>query len=66
MSAGPPLGGLYLRPPSSEGLWEGVMIPSASRYRLDVSAGEDRCRVRHPVATTVLGTLLDRAFKGLL
>ncbi len=30
VSAGPPLGGLYLKPPSSGGLWEGVMtMPSA-------------------------------------
>ena len=30
-SAGPPLGGLYLKPPSSGGLCEGVMtMPSAS------------------------------------
>ena len=32
-------------------------------YRLDVSAGEDRCRVRHPAATTVLG-ILRRAVQG--
>ena len=31
LSAGPPLVILYLKPPSSGGLWEGVMtIPSAS------------------------------------
>src|SRR5690606_14906266 len=30
--AGPPWGGLYLKPPSSGGLWEGVItIPSARR-----------------------------------
>ena len=30
VSAGPPLGGLYLKPPSSGGLWDGVMtMPSA-------------------------------------
>lgn len=30
VSAGPPVGGLYLRPPSSGGLWLGVRrIPSA-------------------------------------
>ena len=30
VSAGPPFGGLYLKPPSSGGLWEGVTtIPSA-------------------------------------
>jgi len=38
-------------------------IENALHYRLDVSAGEDRCRVRHPVATTVLG-LLRRAMQG--
>jgi hypothetical protein len=32
-------------------------IENGTHYRLDVSAGEDRCRVRHPVATTVLGIL---------
>ena len=33
VSAGPPLGGLYLKPPSSGGLCEGVMTtPSASSY----------------------------------
>src|SRR5271169_5050982 len=37
VSAGPPLGGLYLKPPSSGGLWEGVMtMPSA----------QGTCRVR--------------------
>lgn len=30
---------------------------------LDVSAGEDRCRVRHPIAATVLG-ILRRAAHG--
>src|SRR3954447_2136796 len=31
VSAGPPLGGLYLMPPSSGGLWDGVMtMPSES------------------------------------
>ena len=30
-SAGPPWGGLYLKPPSAGGLWDGVTtIPSAS------------------------------------
>ena len=34
VSAGPPLGGLYLKPPSAGGLWEGVTtIPSARRPR---------------------------------
>jgi hypothetical protein len=31
--------------------------------RLDVSAGEDRCRVRHPVATIVPG-IFRRAVQG--
>ena len=38
-------------------------IENGTHYRLDVSAGEDRCRVRHPVATTVLG-ILRRAVQG--
>jgi hypothetical protein len=38
-------------------------IESGTHYRLDVSAGEDRCRVRHPVAATVLG-ILRRAVQG--
>ena len=34
LSAGPPLGGLYLKPPSRGGLWLGVTtMPSASRCR---------------------------------
>jgi len=32
-------------------------IENGTHYPLDVSAGEDRCRVRHPVAVTVLGIL---------
>lgn len=32
-------------------------IENGTHYRLDVSGGEDRCRVRHPVAATVLGLL---------
>jgi len=32
-------------------------IENRTHYPLDVSAGEDRCRVRHPVAATVLGIL---------
>ncbi len=32
LSAGPPFGGLYLKPPSRGGLWLGVTtMPSASR-----------------------------------
>ena len=38
-------------------------IENGLHYRLDVSAGEDRCRVRHPVAATVLG-ILRRAVQG--
>lgn len=40
--------------------WE---IENGTHYRLDVSAGEDRCRVRHPTAATVLG-ILRRAVQG--
>jgi hypothetical protein len=38
-------------------------IENGTHYPLDVSAGEDRCRVRHPVAVTVLG-ILRRAVQG--
>lgn len=38
-------------------------IENGTHYRLDVSNGEDRCRVRHPVAATVLG-ILRRAVQG--
>jgi hypothetical protein len=38
-------------------------IENGTHYRLDVSGGEDRCRVRHPVAATVLG-ILRRAIQG--
>ncbi len=38
-------------------------IENGTHYRVDVSAGEDRCRVRHPVAATVLG-ILRRAVQG--
>jgi len=38
-------------------------IENGTHYRLDVSGAEDRCRVRHPVATTVLG-ILRRAVQG--
>ncbi len=38
-------------------------IENGAHYRLDVSAGEDQCRVRHPVAATVLG-ILRRAVQG--
>jgi hypothetical protein len=38
-------------------------IENGTHYRLDVSAAEDRCRVRHPVAATVLG-ILRRAVQG--
>ena len=38
-------------------------IENGTHYRLDVSSGEDRCRVRHPVAATVLG-IMRRAAQG--
>jgi hypothetical protein len=38
-------------------------IENGTHYRLDVSSGEDRCRVRHPTAATVLG-ILRRAVQG--
>ena len=38
-------------------------IENGTHYRLDVSAGEDRGRVRHPTAATVLG-ILRRAVQG--
>jgi hypothetical protein len=38
-------------------------IENGLHYRLDVSAAEDRCRVHHPVAATVLG-ILRRAVQG--
>ena len=38
-------------------------IENGTHYPLDVSAGEDRCRVHHPVAATVLG-LFRRAVQG--
>lgn len=38
-------------------------IENGTHQRLDVSSGEDRCRVRHPVAATVLG-ILRRAVQG--
>jgi len=38
-------------------------IENGTHHRLDVSSAEDRCRVRHPVAATVLG-ILRRAVQG--
>jgi hypothetical protein len=38
-------------------------IENSLHYRLDVSAAEARCRVRHPVAVTVLG-IPHRAIQG--
>ena len=38
-------------------------IENGTHYPLDVSAGEDRCRVHQPVAATVLG-ILRRAVAG--
>ena len=47
VSAGPPLGGLYLKPPSSGGLCDGVMtMPSARPLRAAAVVGEDRVRDR--------------------
>lgn len=39
-------------------------IENGLHFRLDVSGGEDECRVRHPIAATVLG-LLRRAMQGV-
>lgn len=38
-------------------------IENGTHYRLDVSGGEDRCRVEHPVAAATLG-ILRRAVQG--
>ena len=38
-------------------------IENCTHYPLDVSAGEDQCRVRHPVSVTVFG-ILRRAVQG--
>jgi len=38
-------------------------IENGTHLRLDVSAGEDRCRARNPVAATTLG-ILRRALQG--
>ena len=38
-------------------------IENGTHHRLDVSSGEDRCRVHHPVAAAVLG-ILRRAVQG--
>ena len=38
-------------------------IENGTHHPLDVSAGEDLCRVRHPVSATVLG-VLRRAVQG--
>ena len=38
-------------------------IENGTHYRLDVTSAEDRCRVRHPIAATVLG-ILRRAVQG--
>jgi len=38
-------------------------IENSTHYPLDVSAGEDHCRVRHPISVTVLG-ILRRAVQG--
>ena len=47
VSAGPPFGGLYLKPPLSGGLCEGVTtMPSASPRRAAAVVGENRVRDR--------------------
>lgn len=38
-------------------------IENGTHYPLDVSAGEDRCRVRHPVSVTVMG-IFRRVIQG--
>ena len=38
-------------------------IENGTHYPLDISAGEDLCRVRHPVSATVLG-IMRRAVQG--
>ena len=38
-------------------------IENGTHQRLDVSGGEDRCRVRHPIAATTLG-IRRRAVQG--
>ena len=38
-------------------------IENGTHHRLDVSSAEDRCRVRHPIAATVLG-ILRRVVQG--
>ena len=38
-------------------------IENGTHYPLDVSAGEDQCRVRHPVSVTAFG-ILRRAVQG--
>jgi hypothetical protein len=38
-------------------------IENGTHYPLDVSAGEDQCRVRHPISATVYG-ILRRAVQG--
>ena len=48
VSAGPPFGGLYLKPPSRGGLWLGVtQMPSASRL--------DRLRLAFRIAWDTAG-----------
>lgn len=44
-------------------LMDALHTQKGPHYPLEVSAGEDRCRVRHPVAATVLG-ILRRAVQG--
>ena len=67
VSAGPPLGGLYLKPPSSGGLCDGVMtMPSAKPERRPrlyvmiacerVGVGYSRARVDHDVQSLAAST----------
>ena len=69
--AGPPLGGLYLKPPSSGGLWEGVMTtPSASPVCWPWIVGEDgvgddgRGRVAQPGLDDDVGFIGGKNFNG--
>ena len=44
VSAGPPSGGLYLKPPSSGGLWDGVTTIPSARPGAAAVVGQDRVR----------------------
>jgi len=70
-AAGPPSGGLYLKPPSSGGLWEGVTTMPAALVMHENRAGERRrrgvaaARV-HQHAHVVGGQHLQRGDEGRL